>query len=264
MPPVGTLGNRKAILAIVPVDDTHMMRWQISIPNPWAQSGAIRPAYELHEQYGYQPETSGFLGKWRMVQNRHNDYLLDREYQKNGSYTGIKGNNPQDAAAVENQGPGNITDRSKERLGTSDTAIISGRPRQTSSRETGIVLLTRDGRIQAEVEIDANGLHTRREHPLETIDQAEERARVYAKKLNAPIAIILCSHKDAEVVELAAVGGWREAAEADSAAGQQIEHHVKVLQLLAHDLGHRRVSTGDSPIERGATPRMHRREHHRR
>ena len=42
----------------------------------------------------------------------------------------------------------------------------------TSSRETGIVLLTRDGRVEAEVEIDAKGLHTRREHPVETIDQA--------------------------------------------------------------------------------------------
>lgn len=42
----------------------------------------------------------------------------------------------------------------------------------TNSKETGIVLMTRDGRIQAEVEIDSKGLHTRREHPMETIDQA--------------------------------------------------------------------------------------------
>ena len=122
MPPVGTLGNRKAILAIVPVDDTHMMRWQISIPNPWAQAGAIRPAYELHEQYGYQPETSGFLGKWRMVQNRHNDYFIDREFQKNGSYTGIKGIGIQDEAVTESMGE--IVDRSKEHLGTSDLMVI--------------------------------------------------------------------------------------------------------------------------------------------
>jgi len=42
----------------------------------------------------------------------------------------------------------------------------------TNSKETGIVLMTRDGRIEAEVEIDAKGLHTRREHPVDTIDQA--------------------------------------------------------------------------------------------
>ena len=42
----------------------------------------------------------------------------------------------------------------------------------TNSKETGIVLMTRDGRKEAEVEIDAKGLHTRPEHPMETIDQA--------------------------------------------------------------------------------------------
>jgi putative nucleotidyltransferase with HDIG domain len=42
----------------------------------------------------------------------------------------------------------------------------------TNSKETGIVLMTRDGRKEAEVKIDAKGLHTRPEHPMETIDQA--------------------------------------------------------------------------------------------
>ena len=42
----------------------------------------------------------------------------------------------------------------------------------TNSTQTGIVLMTREGQIEAEVEIDVKGLHTRPEHPLETIDQA--------------------------------------------------------------------------------------------
>jgi putative nucleotidyltransferase with HDIG domain len=42
----------------------------------------------------------------------------------------------------------------------------------TSSRETGIVLMSPGGHIEAEVEIDSNGLHTRRQHPAETIQQA--------------------------------------------------------------------------------------------
>ncbi|HJR81318.1 MAG TPA: HD domain-containing phosphohydrolase [Anaerolineales bacterium] len=42
----------------------------------------------------------------------------------------------------------------------------------TNAKETGIVLLTRDGEVQAEVEFDASGLHERREHPTQTIDQA--------------------------------------------------------------------------------------------
>ena len=42
----------------------------------------------------------------------------------------------------------------------------------TNSRETGIVLLTRDGKVEAEVEIDAHGFHTRGEHPMQTVNQA--------------------------------------------------------------------------------------------
>jgi len=42
----------------------------------------------------------------------------------------------------------------------------------TNSKETGIVLMTRDGRKEAEGGSDAKGLHTRPEHPMETIDQA--------------------------------------------------------------------------------------------
>jgi putative nucleotidyltransferase with HDIG domain len=42
----------------------------------------------------------------------------------------------------------------------------------TNSTQTGIVLMTRDGQTEAEVEIDVKGLHTQPEHPMETIDQA--------------------------------------------------------------------------------------------
>ena len=42
----------------------------------------------------------------------------------------------------------------------------------TNAKETGIVLLTREGKVEAEVELDSSGFHTRREHPSEIIDQA--------------------------------------------------------------------------------------------
>jgi putative nucleotidyltransferase with HDIG domain len=42
----------------------------------------------------------------------------------------------------------------------------------TNSTQTGIVLLTRDGQTEAEVEIDVKGLHTLPEHPMVTINQA--------------------------------------------------------------------------------------------
>jgi putative nucleotidyltransferase with HDIG domain len=59
-----------------------------------------------------------------------------------------------------------------EELSVAAELIAQVAHKVTNSKETGIVLLTRDGRIEAEVEIDAKGLHTRREHLLETIDQA--------------------------------------------------------------------------------------------
>lgn len=42
----------------------------------------------------------------------------------------------------------------------------------TNSTRTGIVLLTRAGEVEAEVEIDLKGLYTHPNHPMETIDQA--------------------------------------------------------------------------------------------
>ena len=59
-----------------------------------------------------------------------------------------------------------------EELSLAADLIVQAAHKVTHSKETGIVLMTRDGRIEAEVEIDAKGLHTRREHPMETIDQA--------------------------------------------------------------------------------------------
>ncbi|HJS17156.1 MAG TPA: HD domain-containing phosphohydrolase [Anaerolineales bacterium] len=59
-----------------------------------------------------------------------------------------------------------------EELSKAAELIAQAAHKVTSSMETGIVLLRRDGSIEAEVEIDTNGLHTRREHPLKTIDQA--------------------------------------------------------------------------------------------
>lgn len=59
-----------------------------------------------------------------------------------------------------------------EELGRAAELIAQAAHKVTNSGETGIVLLTPDGRIEAEVEIDGNGGHTRRGHPMETIDQA--------------------------------------------------------------------------------------------
>ena len=64
-----------------------------------------------------------------------------------------------------------------EELSKAAELIAQAAHRVTNSKETGIVLLTRDGKTEAEVEIDAKGLHTRREQPQETIEQAIENGQ---------------------------------------------------------------------------------------
>jgi hypothetical protein len=59
------------------------------------------------------------------LRNRGNDYLLDRELQKNLSFTGIAGVSDQDAAIQDSQGP--IQDRTREHLGPTDLGIVEFR-----------------------------------------------------------------------------------------------------------------------------------------
>ena len=58
-------------------------------------------------------------------QTRANDWLIDRELQRQQTYTGIRGLNTQDLAVQESMGP--IVDRSREHLGSTDKAIIQFR-----------------------------------------------------------------------------------------------------------------------------------------
>jgi hypothetical protein len=64
-------------------------------------------------------------GTFRLKANKSNEYFLDREKQRTFNYTGIDGVNTQDFAVQESMGP--IYDRTQERLGSADTAIIQMR-----------------------------------------------------------------------------------------------------------------------------------------
>jgi hypothetical protein len=62
----------------------------------------------------------------RKLQNRANDYLIDREKQRlDVLYSGIEGVPIQDAAMVETMGP--ISDRPNEHLGITDTQVAAVR-----------------------------------------------------------------------------------------------------------------------------------------
>lgn len=62
---------------------------------------------------------------FRRIRRLENNYLQDRDAMKRGSHTGIAGIPNQDIAMWETMGP--IADRSRERLGASDMAIVQFR-----------------------------------------------------------------------------------------------------------------------------------------
>jgi nitrite reductase/ring-hydroxylating ferredoxin subunit len=75
----------------------------------------------------FLPPTSEPGGAWRPKVGKQNDYLWDRELQRNKFYSGIPDFWAQDAAMQE--GMGAIYDRTREHLGTSDLGIIRVRQR---------------------------------------------------------------------------------------------------------------------------------------
>ena len=167
MIPTGVLGVQVLVRAWVPIDDDHMMFWSFAVPssrsqgqgsppgvNASAGSGAAiaeragRPAGGSAPGGGfdYLPETSGWVGKFRLTQNASNDYGLDREDQRSRSYTGIPGIHQQDQAITESMGP--IYDRSHEHLGTSDAMVIRTRRRLVNAAKA----LSRDGALSPGVD----------------------------------------------------------------------------------------------------------------
>jgi len=111
--------------AWVPMDDEHTWVYRVEY-NPWRP---ITPeeTYEF-DHVGFKTlNVENIPGTYLPVRNKANDYLIDRALQRTYSYTGIKGTNAQDAAAIENQGPTPIADRTREYLGRGDAAITQMR-----------------------------------------------------------------------------------------------------------------------------------------
>jgi phthalate 4,5-dioxygenase oxygenase subunit len=136
MIPSGTLGEDVKIGAYVPMDDEHTLHWEIFVrgvrntmtqrsAGAQAAAGSAASGAPQHRP-GYHPNATDWYGRFNMVQNKENDYLIDREAQSTWkSFTGIPGVRQQDMAVTESMGP--IYDRSREHLGTTDALIIKTR-----------------------------------------------------------------------------------------------------------------------------------------
>jgi hypothetical protein len=112
------------------MDDTHVVNWMVT----WHTERPLRPEeIQLHVEgkgahvCDYAPETPEPYGDVRTAPNRDNDYFMDWEVHRTRMFCGIPGFGVQDQAIQESQGA--IVDRSQERLGSSDTAIIQVRRR---------------------------------------------------------------------------------------------------------------------------------------
>jgi phenylpropionate dioxygenase-like ring-hydroxylating dioxygenase large terminal subunit len=105
----------------IPIDDEHT--WVYNFLYGLDDSVAIseEQAWEM-EAFAGRGKDDLIPGSFHPKRNLGNDFLIDRELQKNKTFTGIKGINTQDFAVQEGMGP--IVDRSQEHLGTSDRGII--------------------------------------------------------------------------------------------------------------------------------------------
>jgi phenylpropionate dioxygenase-like ring-hydroxylating dioxygenase large terminal subunit len=148
MVPTGVLREQTIVRAWVPLDDEHTMFWHFSDEASQMANAHLegRPASFLRGRGDVLPNTSDWLGRWRLAAHAENDYKLDRQLQRTVSYTGIPGIHVQDQAITESLGP--IYDRAAEHLDTSDAMIVRVRLRLLSAakalRDQGIVPPTVD------------------------------------------------------------------------------------------------------------------------
>jgi nitrite reductase/ring-hydroxylating ferredoxin subunit len=140
MIPTGILGVQVLVRAWVPVDDEHVMFWSLEVPRSRQGRGGAGGASTLARGgqpvaaagrraggFEFLPDTTDWLGKFRLAQHKDNDYLIDRAAQRTQSFSGIAGIHQQDQAVTESMGP--IIDRTHEHLGSSDAMVIRTRRR---------------------------------------------------------------------------------------------------------------------------------------
>ena len=107
----------------VPIDDENCWAWSFDYHPVRALTELERQAMEAGKGIHVAVDRN-----FRPLQNKDNDYLMDRAAQKAGkSFSGIDGFGMQDASVQESMGP--IQDRTKENLVSTDNGIIMARHR---------------------------------------------------------------------------------------------------------------------------------------
>jgi phthalate 4,5-dioxygenase oxygenase subunit len=108
----------------VPIDDENCWAWSTNHHATRPLTGEEREALEA----GKGIHTPLIPGTFRPVANKDNDYLMDRQAQREGrSFSGVEGFAMQDASVQESMGP--VQDRTRENLVPTDQGIIMARRR---------------------------------------------------------------------------------------------------------------------------------------
>jgi phthalate 4,5-dioxygenase oxygenase subunit len=132
MQPNGDFSHHVHARAWVPMDDTHVMFVQINWSGMQRGLSLTKTGEPIPggSALGIEhlPNTTDWLGRYRLARNAGNDYLIDRKAQaRDEIYTGITGIFEQDQAITESMG--GIVDHEWEHLAPSDQMITNTRRR---------------------------------------------------------------------------------------------------------------------------------------
>lgn len=109
----------RVALLHVPMDDTHTAFHFIAFGDE------TTPDQETWRKFNGLQTGNDLDATYRNRRTRENNYLQDRQAMRLGNWTGVPGIPNQDIVMWETMGP--IADRSKDRLGASDVAIVEFR-----------------------------------------------------------------------------------------------------------------------------------------
>ena len=131
MTPNIVLKTRAIARAWVPMDDTHVMLFDITggvdEGNPFFTT-KLKNGEPMYSKIRRKPNGTGWFDRWLPIDGEHNDWGIDREAQRNMThYTGIDNPSMQDQSITESMGP--ITDHSFENLAPTDQMIAFVRRR---------------------------------------------------------------------------------------------------------------------------------------
>ena len=113
----------------VPIDDENCWAWSINYrpdqPLSVQERADMGAGYGIHVLYE-PPAQVGSPMSWRPRANQDNDYLMDRQAQKEKrAYSGVFGISEQDASLQESMGA--VQDRTREKLLSTDKGIVMAR-----------------------------------------------------------------------------------------------------------------------------------------